>query len=46
MDRMNCKIVTKVKIEIEFNKNGQIFRVQKDILIQSCINKIIYNLFY
>ena len=33
MDRMNCKIVTKVKIEIKFNKNGQIFITEKDILI-------------
>ena len=46
MDRMNCKIVTKVKIEIKVKKDEQIFIAQKDILILNCINKISYQLFY
>ena len=39
---MNCEIVTKIKSEIKFDKNGQIYIAQKDILIQSCIYKVSY----
>ena len=42
MHKTNYEIVPKVKIEIKFNKNGQIFITQKDILIQNCIKKVIY----
>ena len=42
MDRMNFEIITKIKMEIKLNKNVQIFIAQKDILIQSSINKVSY----